>query len=163
MFIAGKRIKLEELARLLEAPESEILRAIISLKKKYRGPIVVEFDGNSAVMRVEDKYLTKLWKLGKGELSRGELKTLAVIAYYAPVKQSDVVRIRGNRAYEHIRKLEEYGMIRCEKKGNTKIIYLAQGFYDYFGEEIAERIRGKKMDSGRGAGGSKNREDMEEG
>ena len=113
-------------------------------------------------MRVEDRYLEKLWMLGKGELSRAELKTLAIIAYYAPVKQSDVVKIRGNRAYEHVKKLEEMGLIRTEKQGATKVIYLAQGFYDYFGEEIVERIRGSKVGLGKGAGRGEGGEDLEE-
>lgn len=145
MFIAGKRISLEELQKILNVEKSLILKALENLRKRYRGPILVEFNENYALMRVEDKYLEKLWKLGKGELSQAELKTLAIIAYYAPVKQSTVVKIRGNRAYEHIKKLEEYGFLRCEKRGNTKIIYLTSLFYDYFGEEVAERIRSEKV------------------
>ena len=150
MFIAGRRVKLEELQKMLDVSREEIVRALEKLKKKYCGPILVEFNHEHAVMRVADKYLAKLWKFGKGELSQAELKTLGIIAYYAPVKQSTVVRIRGNRAYEHIRKLEEWGFIKTEKRGNTKIIYLAQGLYDYFGEEVAERIRSKKVDKEQG-------------
>jgi len=147
LFIAGKRIKLEELEKLLGAEKEEILEALRRIKEKYRDPIVVEFDENSAVMRVADRYLNKLWKLGKGELSQAELKTLGIVAYYAPVKQSYVVKVRGNRAYEHIRKLEEFGFIRTQKRGNTKVIYLTQRFFDYFGEEVAKWIRNKKMGS----------------
>ena len=145
MFIAGKRISLREIARLLDVSEEEVFSAIERIAKKYSDPIVLEYSRDSALLRVRDRYLEKLWKLGKRELSDSELKTLAIIAYYAPVKQSDVVRIRGNRAYEHVRKLEEMGLIRSEKKGNTKVIYLARGFYDYFGEGVVEWIRNRKV------------------
>jgi len=139
--MAGKRLSLQELARILNAPEVEVARAVDDLEDKYRGPIVVQFDGNTAIMTVEGQYLENLWMLGKGELSSAELRTLATVAYYEPVRQSELVKARGNRAYEHLRKLEEMGLVVANPQGNTKVLRLTRKFYDYFGEDVAERIR----------------------
>ncbi len=122
---------------------------------------MVEFDDEMAVMKVQDRYIEKLWMFGKGEFSQAELKTLAMIAYYAPARQSDIVRIRGNRAYEHIRKLENRKLIRTEQSGSTKVIYLTREFYDYFGEEVVKWIRDSKVGSGRRAEGSETGEGVQ--
>ena len=93
------------------------------------------------IMTVEGKYVEELWMLGKGELSSAELRTLATIAYYEPIRQSEIVKARGNRAYEQIKTLEELGLISSKPDGNTKVLRLTRKFYDYFGDDVAERIR----------------------
>lgn len=68
------------------------------------------------------------------ELSKTVLKTLALIAYRQPIKQSEVIRIRNNKAYDHIGTLELKGFIRRESVGRTFIIYTTKKFIEYFGE-----------------------------
>lgn len=139
--MAGKPVEKAELADLLEVSEWQVSDALEQLRDEYTGPIVVRVTGDTAFMIVEDKYLDALWFLGKGELSTAELKTLAMVAYYAPVKQSDIARSRGNRAYSHIHRLEDVGLINSEKLGNTRLLKLSRKFYEYFGDDIVDRIR----------------------
>jgi len=60
---------------------------------------------------------------------------------------SDLARIRGNRCYEHVRKLEEMGFIKAEKSGKTKILTTTRKFAEYFGikagdpESVKEFLR----------------------
>src|SRR3989344_2098320 len=60
------------------------------------------------------------------------IKTLAIIAYKAPVLQAEIIKIRGNKAYEHIKQLKDQALIISEPKGRSNLIKLTPQFYDYF-------------------------------
>ncbi len=141
LFVSGRKMKISEIARIVGTSREKVLEALKKLEKKFSGPIIVEFNKEFAVMRLQEKYLKKLWKLANPELSEGELRTLAVIAYYGKIKQSDLVRIRGNKAYEHVKKLEKLGLVKAKKVGNTKLLEVGEKFNEYFGGEIVNRIR----------------------
>lgn len=66
------------------------------------------------------------------DLNESELRTLAVTAYNAPVKQSEIVEVRGNRAYSHLKELEKRGFIDSEEEGRTKLLDVTNHFLDYF-------------------------------
>jgi segregation and condensation protein B len=74
-----------------------------------------------------------LSKSREGRLSPAAFETLAVIAYKQPIKQSDLVVIRGNKSYEHVRELEKRGLISAERSGRTKLLTTTRAFADYFG------------------------------
>ena len=52
---------------------------------------------------------------GSSEFSKAERETLAIIAYKQPIKQSIIIKIRGNKAYDHIKKFIEIGLVRKKK------------------------------------------------
>ena len=70
--------------------------------------------------------------IGSSEFSKTEQETLAVIAYKQPIKQSVIIKIRGNKAYEHIRNFAQLNLIKAKKLGRTKELTLSEEFYDYF-------------------------------
>jgi segregation and condensation protein B len=78
------------------------------------------------------------------EIHKGILKTLALIAFKQPVKQSEIINLRNSKAYEHIRILKEKGFIKKEKQGITFIITTTNKFIEYFGESIKQHeMQGK--------------------
>ena len=85
-------------------------------------------------MDVKQEYRDMVNRLATGtaEFSKAEQETLAIIAYKQPVKQSIIVKIRGNKAYEHIKHFIEIGLVRGKKIGHTKELALSEDFYDYF-------------------------------
>ena len=60
------------------------------------------------------------------ELPKTILETLAVIAWRAPVLQSEVVNLRHNKAYDHISELGDLGFIRKEPQGRSYMINLTE-------------------------------------
>ncbi len=58
------------------------------------------------------------------------------------MKQSVLIKIRGNKAYEHISKFVQMGLITKKRMGHTAELRLSESFYDYFsvptGENVAE-------------------------
>jgi segregation and condensation protein B len=57
---------------------------------------------------------------------------LAIIAYKQPIKQSVIVKIRGNKAYDHVKKFIELNLVKKKKVGHTNELSLSDEFYDYF-------------------------------
>ncbi|OYT36589.1 hypothetical protein B6U91_00895, partial [Candidatus Pacearchaeota archaeon ex4484_71] len=52
--------------------------------------------------------------------------------YKQPLKQSILVKIRGNKAYDHVKKFADLNLIKKKKEGHTNILTLSDEFYDYF-------------------------------
>ncbi|MBU2497045.1 MAG: SMC-Scp complex subunit ScpB, partial [Nanoarchaeota archaeon] len=69
---------------------------------------------------------------GESEFSKAEQQTLAVIAYKKPIRQSIIIKIRGNKAYDHVKKFLELGLLTSKKEGRTYILDLSENFYNYF-------------------------------
>jgi len=69
---------------------------------------------------------------GDAEFTKAEQETLAVIAYKQPVKQSVIIKIRGNKAYDHIKKFRDIGLVQAKKVGHTNELSLSDEFFEYF-------------------------------
>ena len=81
----------------------------------------------------KEKYLALIQNIvTETELDKSLMETLAVIAWKYPILQADVIRLRNNKAYDHLRELEEAGFIAREKKGRTRTIRLTPKFFEYF-------------------------------
>ena len=50
------------------------------------------------------------------ELTRSVMETLAVIAFKYPILQSDLIKLRTNKAYDHLVELEKSGYISRQKR-----------------------------------------------
>ena len=90
-------------------------------------------DGDIWKLTIKDQYIDVAKEIGiETELTKTVMETLAVIAYKNPVLQSDVIKVRTNKAYDHLKELEETGYIQRERYGRTRKIKLTQKFFDYF-------------------------------
>jgi len=137
LFTTGKFLKLEELSKMTSIGSIGYLKQVLQeLKEDYEKKssaleIINENDLWRLNIRKDYLYLTESL-LNDAELDKPTQETLAIIAYRQPAVQSDVTNIRGNKSYDHIKKLKEEGFIVSEKFGRTRILKLTQKFYDYF-------------------------------
>jgi segregation and condensation protein B len=85
-------------------------------------------------MDIKQEYFDMInrFATGKAEFSKAEQETLAIIAYKQPVKQSVIIKIRGNKAYDHIKHYIDVGLVRARRTGHTLELSLTESFYDYF-------------------------------
>jgi segregation and condensation protein B len=51
------------------------------------------------------------------------------------MKQSVLVKIRGNKAYDHIKKLFDMGLVNKKRMGHTAELTLTDSFHEYFNVE----------------------------
>ncbi|MFH1511351.1 MAG: SMC-Scp complex subunit ScpB [Candidatus Woesearchaeota archaeon] len=144
LFSSGRKMNVEELSKLCRAPQDKVQEALQELKRHYdenEGSLMLMSEGDSWKLTVREKFLPLVQKIvTQTELPKGVIETLAVIAFKHPILQSDLVKIRTNKAYEHLAQLEEAGYIAREKHGRTRKIRLAQKFFDYF-DLPPERVR----------------------
>ena len=154
LFTTGRFLTLEEVSQMCGIGSIGFIRqSLEELQKEYgdRGgalEIVNEKDRWKLNIHKDYLYLTdKL--LSDAELDIPAQETLAVIAYKQPAIQSDVIHTRGNKAYDHIKRLKDEGFLISERFGRTKILKLTQKFYDYFDvleEELKEKLVGEKVE-----------------
>lgn len=149
LFSVGKKISSHEIARIVGCTEESCLKHLSALVEDYRSrdsPLVILNEGNAWKMTVREKYLPIVQALiPETELTRSVLETLAVIAWKAPLLQSEVINIRSTKAYDHIKVLEEQGFLNKGRSGRSYKLTLTQKFLDYFDlkgpEEIQHRFK----------------------
>lgn len=142
LFIAGKFLNVQELVMLTDVNPLMLKELLHRIERKYSsGAIRIINRNNSWKMDVAERYHNIVNKLATGstEFSKAEQETLAVIAYKQPIKQSVVIKIRGNKAYEHIHKFVETGLVTSKREGHTKILSLSEDFYEYFYVQKGEK------------------------
>lgn len=129
-------MEIEELAGLCKSNQADVKKALNGLKKQYeekQGSLMVVDDANTWRITVREGYLPLVSRIvTETELSKTIIETLAVVAWKVPVLQSNIISIRTNKAYDHLKYLEEAGYITREKHGRTRMVKLAQKFFDYF-------------------------------
>lgn len=148
LFASGRKLSTDQLAKLARVREVEVVRsALRQLAEELRlkdGSIMLIEEDDSWRLAVKEKYLPYVRRIvSKTELPKTMLETLAVVAYKAPCLQSEVIKIRTNKGYDHLSELEKSGYVSREKKGRTKLIKLTQKFFDYFDvppEKLKERL-----------------------
>ncbi|MCR4327042.1 MAG: SMC-Scp complex subunit ScpB [Nanoarchaeota archaeon] len=136
-FISGKFLSMQDLITFSNLNSLVIKESIGKLKERYQKENsaleIVERD-NLWKMDVKQEYHNIINKLatGSAEFTKAEQETLAIIAYKQPIKQSVIIKIRGNKAYDHVHKFIQLSLIKAKKEGHTNILTLSDEFYDYF-------------------------------
>lgn len=135
LFVAGKFMTMQELIMLTDLNQIMIKEILSQLKKKYDDSSITIVERNNAYkMDVAQKYHYLINKLATGtaEFTKAEQETLAIIAYKQPVKQSVIIKIRGNKSYDHIKKFKDLGLVVAKPVGHTLELTLSEEFYEYF-------------------------------
>ena len=135
LFISARYLTLQDLIMLTDINPIMLKEILHELEKKYsEGAIRLIQKAGAWKMDVAEKYHYMVNKLATGstEFTKAEQETLAIIAYKQPIKQSVIIKIRGNKAYDHIKKFTGLSLVQAKKLGRTKELNLSEEFYDYF-------------------------------
>jgi segregation and condensation protein B len=147
-FISGRFLSMQELISLSEFSSLIIEDLIKKLKNKYDkmdSAIEIVEKNNVWKMDVRGEHSSMVNKIatGNAEFTKAEQETLAIIAYKHPIKQSVIIRIRGNKAYDDIKKFVDLNLIKRKKMGHTYELSLSEEFYDYFNVSKSDKIMKK--------------------
>lgn len=136
LFATGDKISVEEISKLTKLDIEAVKKLLKELQQDYKqkdSPFIIIEEGDNWKLTVGEEYMPIVQKIvPHTELSKTIMETLAVIAWKAPVLQSDIIRLRTNKAYDHIKELLDMGFIIKQKHGRSYMIKLAQKFFDYF-------------------------------
>lgn len=138
LFVSGKPVSLRTLAQALNTSGGEIKELITELQKAYKeresAVEIVETVDKKFVMQLKPE-LSEIvvdYAPESGE-SKAKLKTLSLIAYKQPILQSEVVKYRGTGAYQHIKELEEDGLVERRPKERTYLLKTTSKFAEFYG------------------------------
>lgn len=141
LFVSGGFLSMKDLIMLSDMNPIIIREILEKLQESYREKesalqIIQKGEGESLAwkmdVRPEFTHLTTKLATGSSEFTKAEQGTLALIAFKQPMKQSVVIKIRGNKAYDHIKRFSDLGLIKKKKQGHTHELSLSDEFYDYF-------------------------------
>jgi segregation and condensation protein B len=150
LFITGRFMSIEEIAQFSNiasiGPVKQAIKILLEEYSKNKGALEIIQEDGKYKLNIRKAYIALSSNLiSAAELDRGTQATLAIIAYKQPAIQSEIVKMRGSSAYDHIKILRELDFITSEKKGRTRILKLAPKFYDYFDvaeESLKEKFKG---------------------
>jgi segregation and condensation protein B len=151
LFTTSDPMTFNELQKLLHARKSELEALLHALQDRYsreeHGIRLSDFGGLKLIVKQE--YAEAVAPLTPhADLTRGLLRVLSIVAYHQPIKQSDIVKVVGNRTYEYVKDLEEKGLLKIEKKARTKLLSTTPHFDEYFGAKAEELRRIGAQDKG---------------
>jgi segregation and condensation protein B len=149
MFLAARYLSIQELVELTDLNPLLLKELLEKLRELYRerdSAIEILSRENLWKMDIKQEYFDVINRLatGSSEFTKAEQETLAIIAYKQPVKQSVIIKIRGNKAYEHVKHFIDIGLVKSKRAGHTLELNLSEEFYDYF------HIEKKKVDEKEG-------------
>ncbi len=145
LYASGKGVSETQLATYCEEKPRAIKKALQELQEAYEA-----FDSSLTIGQYQDrwkltvrsKYSPYIQKIvSETEFSPALLKTLAVIAYKSPVLQADVISMRGQSGYDHIKVLVKEKFVTKEDAGRSYLLKITEKFYNYFDVEGDEEIR----------------------
>ena len=147
LFGAGRSMSVTELCDSLGYDEDEMLDCLYSLrstlKRRRGGALQIAEVGDRWAIEVKPEIAEHLPKEAKTELPKKLLKAASLIAYHQPMSQSRLVELLGQKAYDYIRELAQYGMIDRRKDGNTRRLTTTRRFSEAFGCPYTDRKKVK--------------------
>ncbi len=162
LFLAGRPLTAEDLARGAGVPEERVAPLLRSLAQDYRrraSAMEVVKAGRGWVLQLRSGVAPSAEALARTELPEEVLRTAALIAYHQPVRQSDLVAMVGSAAYEHVTALARMKLINAAAQGNTLSLTTSARFPEYFGlparsPREVKKIMTEKVQRGKGEGPS---------
>jgi len=139
LYVAGRPLDLKTLASVLKTrSKKKVQRLAQKLLEAYcnrdTALEVLPLENERYVLQLKAEYTQEVRRLAlRPLLSVGPLKTLSYIAYRQPVPQTQVIDVRGQHAYDHLKQLEDLDLIARERAGRSKVLRTTEFFADYFG------------------------------
>jgi len=134
LFLTDKPLRAQAIARIVDADVDLVRRLILELIDDYdqRGGGLEVADDNGYIIQVKDDYTNLIDEFVPMEMPTALVRTLSAIALKQPVAQSEVIKIRGGGAYEHIKELMERDLvIKKEEGGRSPTLTTTKKFQEY--------------------------------
>jgi segregation and condensation protein B len=153
LFASGKPLSAREIAEALGRLDARQVPGIVrELTKEYEArPTALEVRkvGDRYALQLREEYVPSARAVMPTDMPARTLKALTLIAYHQPMRQSLLVRMMGEGAYEHVHQLRSMGLVRAEPQGATLELTTTRGFAEHFGvsstrpEEVRKFLEAK--------------------
>jgi segregation and condensation protein B len=135
LFLSDKPIKAAAMARIVSQDVQVVRQALLELIHDYEerdgGLEITDDDGY--IIQVRDEYASIVDEFAPMEMPVALIRTLSAIAIKQPVPQSEIIKIRGAGAYDHIKELILRDLIsKKEEGGRSPMLGTTKKFQEYF-------------------------------
>ncbi|MBY0547120.1 MAG: SMC-Scp complex subunit ScpB [Candidatus Obscuribacterales bacterium] len=136
LFLTDKPLRAQAISKLVGEDVQLVRQSLLELVHDYEerdgGLEIADEDGY--VLRAKDEYSNIMEEFEPLEMSAAVLRTLSAITIKQPISQSEIIRIRGAGAYDHIRDLVMRGLVskREDEKSRSPLISTTKKFQEYF-------------------------------
>ncbi|WP_455392467.1 SMC-Scp complex subunit ScpB [[Eubacterium] cellulosolvens] len=147
LFSAGRPLSVEELAEGLELSRDIVSKNIKKLMNYYSSndsALEIIKAGTKYSMQVRSQLSDYVRSFAQMEIPNKVLKTAALIGYHQPIKQSELQEMYGSKVYDHVKVLNELGLIKKRHHGRTIVLTTTQQFSEYFGIDTTNRDKVKE-------------------
>jgi segregation and condensation protein B len=136
LFLTDKPIKAAAVARIVNLDVQVVRQALIELIHDYEerdGGLEIADDSDGYAIQVKDEYASITDEFAPMDMPVALIRTLSAIAIKQPVAQSDIIKIRGAGAYDHIKELIIRELIqKREEGGRSPSLSTTKKFQEYF-------------------------------
>lgn len=134
LYLTDKPLRAQAISQIINIDVDMTRQAILDLIRDYeerKGGLEIA-DDNGYILQVRDEYSTIINEFAPLELPTALVRTLSAIAIKQPVMQSEIIKIRGAGAYDHIKELLERQLINKHDEGRSPTLTTTKEFQDYF-------------------------------
>ena len=135
LFLTDKPIKAAAIARQVNLDVQVVRQALLELIHDYEdrdGGLEISNDDGYAI-QVRDEYASIIDDFAPMDMPIALVRTLSAIALKQPVMQSEIIKIRGAGAYEHVKELMLRELIqKKEEGGRSPALSTTKKFQEYF-------------------------------
>ena len=134
LFSATKPVSLNDIKKSTGISRKKIKNTIDELiqdykeKRKNETSMEVVKAGDKYTMQIKEKYTDNTLKIASPEIDPNLLKTLTLIAFHQPIKQSNLRRMIGTKAYDHVDELTKLKLINAKKYRSTEMLTTTKNF-----------------------------------
>jgi segregation and condensation protein B len=139
LFSASKPVSINEIREVTGLNPKIIKKTIDELITDYNvdrkndTSMEVIKAGDKYAMQIKKQYTEQSFMVATPEIESNLLKTLTLIAFHQPLKQSNLRRMIGVKAYEHVDELASMKLIHAKKHRTTEMLTTTKLFPEYFG------------------------------
>jgi segregation and condensation protein B len=136
LYMTDKPLRAQAIAGIvgeeLQVVRQTLLDLIHEYEERQGGLEIADEDGYS--FQVRDQFANLMDQFMPIEMTAAQLRTLSAIAIKQPIAQSEIIRIRGAGAYDHIKELVIRGLIakREDEKNRSPMLSTTKQFQEYF-------------------------------
>jgi segregation and condensation protein B len=159
LFSASQPVSIAEIVKATELSRQKVRTALNDLIQAYNEDrkretsLEVIKAGDKFVMQVKKRFTEQSMMIAQPEIDDNLLKTLTLIAFHQPLKQSNLRRMLGEKIYEHVDELVSLKLVHSKPHGSTEMLTTTKRFPEYFGinstkpDEIREFLMKKVSES----------------
>ncbi len=154
LFASGDVVPDGEIGRITGLTGPAVEKAVAEINEELRDhPFMIERVEGGWIMVLRREFEERVAHLFPQRLlSKAEMRTLALIAANEPVGLSEIVRVRGRAARDHLRRLIQLGLVRESKEGRKRTYRTTKKFSMLFRVERSNGIGGERSSDDRGGG-----------